>query len=100
MIKLLLVIAVLANCSCGYFSSPHEIFKSHMSTTIGKHISDPHTWARPDRFISARVLKGGNIENKYKLQKSCFYFFEEDKSTGIIVKWRFEGEVKDCVISP
>ena len=101
MIRFLLLVAVLASCSCGSFSSPHENFKSHMSHNINKRIDDPNTnWVRPEYLIGARMLANGNIENQYQWRGSCMYFFEFEVNTKKIVSWRFEGSEKDCQIAP
>ncbi len=99
MIRFLLLVAVLTSCACGSLS-PHKNFKTHMSSTVGKRISDPGTWAREDRGVSVQALENGNEEYKYMFRRSCFYFFEVEKSTEVIVSWRFEGSEKDCQIAP
>lgn len=98
MSRFFLLIAILGGCSCGNLS-PHDNFKAHMSSTVGKHISDPHTWAREDRHVSVRVIENGNVEHKYIFRDGCWYFFEVEKSTEVIVDWRFEGSKKDCQIA-
>ena len=99
MTRLLLFIAILASCACGNLS-PHENFKTHMSSTVGKRISDTGTWAREDRRVSVQTLENGNKEYKYMFRRSCLYFFEVEKNTEVIVSWRFEGSEKDCQIAP
>ena len=100
MTRLLLVVFVMVVYGCGSFSSPHENFKSHMSSTVGKTISDPGTWAQGERLVSAQALENGNEEYKYEFRGSCFYFFEVETGTGVIVGWRFEGSEIDCAIAP
>lgn len=97
--RFLILTLILAACSCGYLS-PHDNFKAHMSSTVGKRISDPHTWARDDRYVSKRALRNGNQEFKYVLRQNCWYFFEVEKNTQVIIGWRFEGNEKSCVIAP
>ena len=97
MSRLNLLIVILASCSCGNFSQ-HENFKAHMLSVVGKNFSDGPLWVREDRYVSASLLENGNTENKYIYRKSCFYFFEVEKETNVIVGWRFEGSVKDCQI--
>ena len=99
MSRFLFLFAILASSSCKSLS-PHENFKDHMSSAVGKKISDPHTWARDDRQVSVRPLENGNVEHKYTFRRSCWYFFEVEKSSGLIVGWRFEGSEKDCAIAP
>lgn len=99
MSRFLLFCFTLASCSCGSLS-PHENFKAHMSSAVGKSISDSNTWAREDRYVSVRTLENGNVEHKYFFGKSCLYFFEVKKNTEEIVGWRFEGDVCDCAIAP
>jgi hypothetical protein len=99
MSRLLLLIALFGISSCGNLSA-HDNFKDHMSSNVGKKISDSNTlWVREDRYVSARLMKNGNVEHKYRLRNGCWYFFETDVNTEVIIGWRFEGSEKDCVIS-
>ena len=96
--RFFLLVLILASCSCSH-ERYHESFKAHMSRNVGKRISDPHTlWIQEDRYVSAHALENGNMEHKYRFRGSCFYFFEVEKDTEVIVSWRFEGSKNDCEI--
>lgn len=84
--------------SCGNLSL-HENFKAHMSDAVGKHIIDGNTWAHKERLVSSQLLESGSREYKYRFRNGCFYFFEVDTVTDLIVDWRFEGSESDCVIA-
>ncbi len=99
MSRFLFLLGILASSSCESLS-PHDNFKDHMSSTIGKKISDPHTWAREDRHVSVKQLANGNVEHKYMFRRSCWYFFEVEKGTDVIIGWRYEGDARDCAIAP
>lgn len=96
-LSITLLVLQLSSCI-----SPHNNFKAHMSHTVGESIDDRRSWAYPDpdRYLGSKVLKNGNIENEYKLQRTCRYFFEYDPETRIIVNWRFEGKEGDCIVNP
>lgn len=100
MIRVLLIVTILASYGCGSFMSPHENFKSHMSSVVGEKISTPSNWAQKDRLVSISFLRNGNEEYKYRFRDTCFYFFEVKKNTEVVVGWRFEGSEDDCVINP
>ena len=92
-----LFILMLSSCSA---LTPHENFKAHMTNDVGQSIDDPQTWARSDRYIASKTLQNGNIENEYKFRGTCRYFFEFNPESRLVVNWRFEGSVRDCVIAP
>ena len=97
---LLVLILVSSSCFSWNFSA-HEYFKTTVSGNVGRRISDPHTgWVGEDRYESARALENGNMEYKYHYVRRCFYFFEVEKNTEVIVGWRFEGSGKDCALNP
>lgn len=100
-IRLLLLIATLTACSCSAVT-PHENFKNFLKHNVGKRASDPSSdVARyPELLVGKRVLENGNTENKYQWVRGCFYFYEIEKNTEVIVGWRFEGSEKDCQIVP
>jgi hypothetical protein len=78
----------------------HEDFRLHMDDSIGKSVDDPRTrWARPDALVDSRPLANGNVENQYRWQRNCRYFFEIDPETRIIQAWRFEGRRMDCAVA-
>jgi len=80
---------------------PHDNFKAHMENNIGKNINDPTAnWVGDRYFVNSKQLSNGNIENQYFFWKTCKYYFEIDPVTLIILNWRFEGDKRDCRISP
>lgn len=91
---------MLALSSCSALT-PHENFRQHMRSDVGRSLDDPHTWAGPHfKPISVRELPNGNVENEYEFRGTCRYFFEFNPETRIIFAWRFEGSEKDCAIVP
>lgn len=82
--------------------SPYENFKAHLRDEIGESIdyAPSYSWRNEKDLIDSKVLPNGNIENKYKYLRSCFYIFEIDPQTRQIIGARFEGSEKDCVVNP
>ena len=96
-VGLIIILSFFTACTT---TTPHENFKAHMSSDVGKGIYDTHTWARPDRYIGMTNLPNGNVENEYIFNGTCRYFFEFNQTTNTIVNWRFEGDANDCEIFP
>ena len=101
MIRCFLLIAILASCSCSAVS-PHDNFKNHMEYHVGKKIDSPSSYvARYPQWVGGKTeLRNGNVEVEFLQGKTCRVFFEVDKTTNVIIGWRFEGSKKDCQIVP
>lgn len=82
--------------------SPHANFRAHLSSEVGRAVDGPNraVWAVDERLQRSSVLPNGNMENEYKYRGTCRYFFEYDPETRVIVRWRFTGDKKDCVVVP
>jgi hypothetical protein len=99
----LIVITILTLLAIGCLGiTPHENFKAHLRGEIGRGMDNApsYSWRNEKDKIDSKVLPNGNIENKYKYQGSCVYYFEVDPKTRKIVGTRFEGSEKDCVVNP
>ena len=99
----LLATSLLCLCSLSSCKSisPHENFKAHMTNNIGRSMDDARTqWVSPDALVDTKKLANGNLENQYRWQGTCRYFFEFDPKTRFIVNWRFEGTQQGCGIVP
>ena len=71
---------------------PRENFVNIMSGMGGKSADDE--WTRGVRSYQIHWpynLAEWNIEEGYRGYRTCRYFFEIDKTTGRIVRWRSEG---------
>ena len=98
-----LTIALLIMSGCIFFAkNPHENFKEILYGTIGHSVDNvpPYQWPQKSKLIDSKQLLNGNIENKYRHEGTCIYFFEVDPKTRTIVGARFEGKEPDCVINP
>lgn len=88
--------AVVLLCACSSIT-PHEAFVKSMQADIGKS-TDSITWRQPNRLIGSKTMSNGNIEESYQFRRSCFYYYEIDPGSHLIVGWRFEGPESDCAI--
>lgn len=102
---ILVTLAILYASSCQSVT-PQENFKNILNGAIGRNVKDeensPGGWLYPRQPITATHLPNGNVEKKYLYMRgrSCYFFFEINPETGIIVNARFEGKEFDCVINP
>lgn len=75
-----------------------------MQVSIGKNANDPDLTRNRyrDRWTSTTQLQNGNVEEGYKSGRElrCRVFFELDRNTETIVRWRYEGTEDDCSIAP
>jgi len=99
--KYFVLFAVIVSYSCSAVS-PHDNFKNHMEYHIGKKINSPSSYvARYPQWVGSRIeLSNGNEEVEFLQGKSCRVFFEVDRTTNVIIGWRFNGSEKDCQIVP
>ena len=109
MIRLYVLILAIFMPGCTSWAEwPHENFKRHYGSQVGKRVDDPSTSiARyPEDIVAKRVLPNGNTE--FELLKAisqirdaqCAVFYEVDSKTNVIVAWRFEGDEKICAMAP
>lgn len=99
------LVASLASCASMFETErnvAHEYFEYIMSTKVGMKYDDPpsYTGIDTDQFISSNALANGNMENGYRLNKGCTYYFEINPNTSKIVGWRYKGSENDCAITP
>lgn len=92
------VFTSLAACASG----PHQNFKNIMDAKIGRDADLPAALAARNREtqVGVRTLLNGNLEEGYRLNRTCRYYFEIDKATRKIVSWRYEGSEQDCIVVP
>ena len=92
---------LLMPSACSAVTS-QENFRMIIGESVGKSIDLPPrvTNAYPEDLVSSTHLPNGNIENQYRYQGACRYFYEIDPKTRIIVGWRYEGSERDCRINP
>lgn len=99
------LVTLLASCKSMFESEKnvgHEYFEYVMSTKIGMKYDDPpsYTGLDPDQFVSSAALLNGNLENGYRLNQGCTYYFEINPNTSKIVRWRYKGSEDACSITP
>lgn len=100
-----LLAASLASCKSMFETErnpAHEYFEYVMTSKIGMKYDDPpaYTGIDTDQLVSSNALANGNLENGYRLNNSCTYFFEINPNTSKIVGWRYKGSETDCSIAP
>jgi hypothetical protein len=95
----LIALTSLAACASG---SAHQNFRNIMNAKVGTNADSPSARAarNPDTREEIRTLQNGNMEEGYRLNRTCRYYFEIDKSTRKIVGWRYEGTEQECVVVP
>ena len=76
----------VAISGCAFFAgvTPHENFKNHIYSEIGKSIDNApsYSWRHEKDLLESKVLPNGNIENKYRYLRTCVYYFEIDPCRG------------------
>jgi hypothetical protein len=45
-------------------------------------------------------LSNGNIEEQFAWSRQCRVYFEIDKASQVLVRWRFEGSEQECSLRP
>lgn len=81
----------------------HENFRSWMQEQVGKSADDPDAYMNRYRrlHVSTTRLLNGNLEEQYRSGRgSCRVYFEIDKVSRKIVRWRYDGTQDDCAIVP
>ncbi len=98
---------LLASCASYTPEARHEAFKTmYGDRQVGISRNDlVHSWlARyPDNILSEKKLPNGNIEIEYRpvsYRSGCKVFYEVDSKSDIVVRWWYEGGVKECRWNP
>ena len=94
-----LLLPSLSSCSS---VAPRENFVNEMNAQVGMCVDSPQSFTARYREwrVSTRSLKNGHREETYRCCLNCTVFFEIDPKTRKIETWRFEGDERDCIISP
>lgn len=79
--------------------TPHENFVDLINGFIGKNIDSIPYYQLAKSPLETKVLKNGNIENKYMSGKSCFYYLEVDGISHVVMSVRYEGGGRDCSLA-
>src|SRR5437899_9568442 len=92
-LRIALVVALSVPLSACTSGSGHENFKRSMQGQVGRSADDPNvpTNRYPEDRGSQRVLSNGNLEQEYRFAPACKVYFEIDKATRKIIRWRYEG---------
>ena len=80
----------------------HENFKRNLYRNTGKNLDEipPYQFPQEKNLIGSVPLQNGNVENRYKFNKTCILIYEVDPKTRKIVGAGFEGSERDCSIVP
>jgi hypothetical protein len=80
-----------------------ENFRNGMKNQIGKSVDDPSVYFNryPEMRMSSKTLSNGNLEEGIRIGRhwECHVYFEIDKTTREIVRWRSEGSDDVCAIN-
>jgi hypothetical protein len=94
----------LAGCATG---RAHQNFKDAMARNLGLHENDPAASINYYRrnVASRYELPNGNTEVEYRAGRwsendQCHAYFEIDKTSRVITRWRYEGSESACAIVP
>jgi hypothetical protein len=97
------LIVCLAAAACA--TPPgHQAFKRVMERQVGRQADDPDFYPVYYRLkqVDAKALPNGNTEEQYSAGRrgDCRLFFETTPGARRVVRWRYEGSERDCVIVP
>lgn len=91
---------VLGLAACTVPSARDEL-GALMQKEIGKRADDPDSYRaqHPKLRIGARKLANGNTEEEYRagFRDQCPVFFEVDRASGKVTRWRFGEPDDDCI---
>jgi len=97
----LLCITLVALAACAT-PERHDAFKQVMARQIGKKADDPDFYPvfYKLRGGASKQLPNGNEEAEYKTGRNerCSLFFEIHPVSHQVVRWRFDGSDKDCIV--
>lgn len=104
-LNLLALLSFLIAFSACAAVTPHQNFINTMNFLVGKNIDklDQRGFGSKDTISKTNMLENGNIEYQYHLaadHNKCSYILEVDNLTRKIVRWRFDGDSKGCILPP
>ena len=89
------ILFALAGCS-----TAHDNFKNSMQLQVGRDLFDRDLIRNryPQDRGRTRTLPNGNLEEEFLWNRStgCRVFFEIDKTSQRITRWRYEGNRDTC----
>ena len=93
----------LALALAGCVTPPeHDAFKRVMDHQVGKNVDDVDFYPvlYKLRLASTKGLPNGNLEYQYAAGRRgrCELYFEAAPITRQVVRWRYEGGERECVI--
>jgi len=80
----------------------HDNFVQTMQSQVGKSAHDPSTIRNryPNLKVGSQILSNGNVEEEFRIGgPECRVFFEVEKATEKIVRWRYQGSDRTCFIA-
>lgn len=96
-----LLVAILAGCASQRGS---EAFTRVMDRQVGKQADEPDFYPVLYRLhqVDEKKLANGNVEAVYQAgpRGKCRVVFEIARDSGRVLRWRAEGEERDCVLRP
>jgi hypothetical protein len=99
--RALLACLILAGCVT---PQGHLAFRQVMERQIGKQTDEPDFYPVYYRLrqVESKTLPNGNVEDEYLTgrRNECRLFFEATPGTRRVLRWRFEGDERYCVILP
>ena len=88
---------LFALAGCG---TAHDNFKNSMQLQVGRDLFDRDLIRNryPQERGGTRTLPNGNLEEEFLWNRStgCRVFFEIDKTSQRITRWRYEGNRDTC----
>ncbi len=84
-------------------TNSYELFRGQLDNVVGKPISGlppSRNWGDTRDLINVTQLSNGNAEYRFRYTGGCRYVLEVEKQTTLILRWRLEGDTRDCYINP
>lgn len=94
-VVLLFEIATVMMSACAAPPS-HQYFEERNNRKIGNKLQNVTV---PQQIAFLRRLPNGNEEYRYHFFKTCYVAYEVDASR-TVVRWRYDGDTRDCYINP
>lgn len=82
---------------------PYDVFKKKLDSSVGLQIgklSSHHLGGDQRMIVDVIEVGDGKKEYRYKWIRSCRYVFEVNEGVGEILRWRLEGDLRDCYFNP
>jgi hypothetical protein len=81
---------------------PHDNFVHVNQGQVGRLVSHRSYLKNryPEMFVGAKPLSNGNVEEQFAWNRQCQVYFEIDKASQVVVRWRFEGSEQECSLRP